>query len=166
MLLPGEPCSSAGAVPLQQCCFSIGQNSVRLPRPVSNTSCFSGLSVETRIFSDQESPLLQGGFANDGGSRSGFPGLPRECPRKATHGQKTFLSGLLHPLPRPQYQGLKLKFIFKHFPKQGGERITVPEWRSEGNLCRRLFSLLLCRSGDQPQVIVQAVSFVPMALSC
>lgn len=81
----GEPCRPAGGVPLQQCCFSIGQNSVHSPRPVSNTSCFSRLSVVTRIFSAHKSPLLEGGFANDGGggnSRSGFPGLPRECCRK------------------------------------------------------------------------------------
>lgn len=92
-------CRPAGGAPLQQCCFSIGQNSVRLPRPVSKPSCFSRLSVVTRIFSAQKSPLLEGGFANvgEGDSRSGFPGLPRECCRKTNPWSKGLLFWILAP---------------------------------------------------------------------
>lgn len=141
----GELCRPAGGILLQQSCFSIGQNSVRLPRPLSNTSCFSRLSVVTQIFSAHKSPLLEGGFANDGGgsSGSGFPGLPRECCRKINPWPKGLLSGFFHLLSMAPVTRFKI-----------GERITVLEWRLESNFCRRPFSLLLCRSGDQPQVIV------------
>lgn len=91
----------SGAFPWNTFVFSICQDSVWLPRPVSKTNCLTSLSVITQNVGAHKCPLLEE-IANDWGFKVRFPWRPRVCPEKATMAKGPSFLGSCTPFLRSQ----------------------------------------------------------------